>query len=42
MNSFNIKDLSNLIKKNIPKDKIKLVAEVRDPKIRNGNMYLTL
>ena len=42
MTPFNIKDLSDLIKKNIPKDKITLIAEIRDPKIRGGNMYLTL
>jgi len=42
MTSFNIKDLSDLIKKNIPKEKITLVAEVREPKLRGGNMYLTL
>tara|TARA_Y100000590_G_C15733267_1_gene1017786 strand:+ start:84 stop:1223 length:1140 start_codon:yes stop_codon:yes gene_type:complete len=42
MTTFNIKDLSDLIKKNIPKDKITLVAEVREPKLRGGNMYLTL
>lgn len=42
MTTFNIKNLSDLIKKNIPKDKITLVAEVREPKLRGGNMYLTL
>lgn len=42
MSTFNIKDLSELIKKNIPKNKINLTAEVREPKIRGGNMYLTL
>ena len=42
MTTFNIKDLSDLIKKNVPKDKITLVAEVREPKLRGGNMYLTL
>lgn len=42
MTTFNIKDLSDLIKKNIPKDKITLIAEVREPKLRSGNMYLTL
>ena len=42
MTTFNIKDLSDLIKKNIPKDKITLIAEVREPKLRGGNMYLTL
>ena len=42
MTIFNIKDLSDLIKKNIPKEKITLVAEVREPKLRSGNMYLTL
>ena len=42
MTTFNIKDLSDLIKKNIPKEKITLVAEVREPKLRSGNMYLTL
>ena len=42
MTTFNIKDLSNLIKKNIPKEKITLIAEVREPKIRGGNMYLSL
>lgn len=39
---FTIKELSELIKLNLPKDKINLVAEVREPKIRNGHMYLTL
>tara|TARA_Y100000591_G_scaffold324029_1_gene342805 strand:+ start:31416 stop:32555 length:1140 start_codon:yes stop_codon:yes gene_type:complete len=42
MTTFNIKDLSDFIKKNIPKDKITLIAEVREPKLRGGNMYLTL
>lgn len=42
MTAFNIKDLSDLIKKNIPKNKITLIAELREPKIRSGNMYLTL
>ena len=42
MTAFNIKDLSDLIKKNIPREKITLVAEVREPKLRSGNMYLTL
>ena len=42
MTALNIKDLSDLIKKNIPKNKITLIAELREPKIRSGNMYLTL
>ena len=42
MTTFNIKDLSDLIKKNIPKNKITLIAEVREPKLRGNNMYLTL
>jgi exodeoxyribonuclease VII large subunit len=42
MSTFNIKDLSDLIKKNLPKERINLVAEVREPKIRGGNMYLIL
>lgn len=42
MTTFNIKDLSDLIKKNLPKERINLVAEVREPKIRGGNMYLIL
>ena len=41
MTTFNIKDLSDLIKK-YTKEKITLVAEVREPKLRSGNMYLTL
>jgi exodeoxyribonuclease VII large subunit len=42
MSIFTIKELSELIKDNIPRDKINLLAEVREPKIRNGHMYLTL
>jgi exodeoxyribonuclease VII large subunit len=42
MSIFTIKELSDLVKNNIPKEKINLLAEVRDPKIRNGHMYLTL
>lgn len=42
MTTLDIKDLSTLIKKNLPKDKITLIAEVREPKVRNGNMYLSL
>lgn len=42
MTTLNIKDLSTLIKKNLPKEKITLIAEVREPKLRNGNMYLSL
>lgn len=39
---MNIKGLSSLIKQNLPKNKIKLSVEIREPKIRNGHMYLNL
>lgn len=39
---MNINELSMLIKKSLPKENIKLTAEVRQPKISNGHMYLNL
>lgn len=39
---MNLKGLSLLIKQNLPKNKIKLLVEIREPKIRNGHMYLNL
>lgn len=39
---MNINELSLLIKKSLPKENIKLTAEVRQPKISNGHMYLNL
>lgn len=39
---MNINEISNLIKKSLPKESIKLTAEVRQPKISNGHMYLNL
>ena len=39
---MNINEISNLIKKSIPKENLKLCAEVRQPKISNGHMYLNL
>lgn len=39
---MNINELSMLIKKSLPKENIKLIAEVRQPKISNGHMYLNL
>tara|TARA_A100001015_G_C14997414_1_gene716796 strand:- start:416 stop:1567 length:1152 start_codon:yes stop_codon:yes gene_type:complete len=40
--AINIKKLSNIIKQNLPVENIKLSAEVRQPKISNGHMYLNL
>lgn len=42
MRSLNIGELSQYIKDNLPKQKIILTAEVKQPKISNGNMYLEL
>jgi exodeoxyribonuclease VII large subunit len=42
MRSLNIGELSQCIKDNLPKQKIILTAEVKQPKISNGNMYLEL
>ena len=42
MDTINIKELSDLIKCNLPKNRINLEAEVREPKTRNQHMYLTL
>tara|TARA_A100001015_G_scaffold280504_1_gene342785 strand:+ start:178 stop:1323 length:1146 start_codon:yes stop_codon:yes gene_type:complete len=41
-NYINIKELGLLIKKSLPKDNIYLTAEVRQPKISNGHMFLNL
>lgn len=38
---LNIKDLSNLIKDNLPSENIQLTAEVRQPQLKN-HLYLTL
>ena len=40
--AINIKTLGSIIKKNLPLENIKLQAEVRQPKISNGHMYLSL
>ena len=37
-----VNDISELIKKALPNDNLKLCAEVRQPKISNGHMYLNL
>ena len=42
MSSYDILKLSELIKKNIPKERINLVAEIREPRFRGGHLYLTL
>lgn len=40
---MNINEISNLIKKSLPKENLKLCAEVRKPKIyQSGHMYLTM
>ena len=42
MSVYNIKLLSQLIKDSLPRSNINLIAEVRQPKISNGHMYLNL
>ena len=39
---MNVNHISELIKKALPNDNLKLCAEVRQPKISNGHMYLNL
>lgn len=42
MTILNIKELGILIKKTLPRTNIQLKAEVRQPKISNGHLYLNL
>lgn len=41
-NILNINQISELIKKSLPKNNLKLIAEVRQPKFSRGHIYLNL